>query len=122
MVLPAPNLDDRSFDDLVEDALEIVQGRCPEWTDLSPSDPGRTLIEVMAWLAETVIYRLNRVPDKTYLKFLDLLGIRVHPAQAARTWVVFDVVPRVAESSLPHLPAGSRLQAVSDPRSPSVPF
>lgn len=110
MVLPAPNLDDRTFDDLVEGALAIVRRQCPEWDAESPSDPGRTLIEVMAWLTETVIYRLNRVPDKSYVRFLDLLGIRMRPAQPARTWVVFDVVAGVSEASLRRVPAASRLE------------
>ena len=41
MVLPAPNLDDRHFQDLVDDAKRLVQQRCPEWTDHNVSDPGR---------------------------------------------------------------------------------
>ena len=50
--LPAPNLDDRRFQDLVDDAKRLVQQRCPEWTDHNVSDPGVTLIETFAWMID----------------------------------------------------------------------
>ena len=62
MSLPAPNLDDRRFQDLVDDAKRLVQQRCPEWTDHNVSDPGVTLIEAFAWMTDQLLYRLNRVP------------------------------------------------------------
>ena len=46
MALPAPNLDDRRFQQLVDDAKRLVQRNCPEWTDHNVSDPGVTLVEV----------------------------------------------------------------------------
>ena len=70
MPLPTPNLDDRSFQDLVDDAKRLVQQRCPEWTDHNVSDPGVTLIEAFAQMVDQLIYRLNRVPDRLHLAFL----------------------------------------------------
>ena len=52
MALPAPNLDDRRFQDLVDEAKRLVQRRCPEWTDHNVSDPGVTLIELFAWMTD----------------------------------------------------------------------
>ena len=52
MALPVPNLDDRRFQDLVDDAKRLVQQRCPEWTDHNVSDPGVTLIELFAWMTD----------------------------------------------------------------------
>ena len=77
MALPAPDLDDRRFQDLVDDAKRMVMRRCPEWTDHNVSDPGVTLIETFAFLTDQVLFRLNRVPDRLYLKFLDLIGLRL---------------------------------------------
>lgn len=88
-MLPAPNLDDRRFQDLVDDAKRRVMRRCPEWTDHNVSDPGVTLIETVAYLTETLLYRLNRVPDRLYVKFLDLIGLRMLPATAARAPITF---------------------------------
>ncbi len=80
MALPAPNLDDRRFQDLVDDAKRLVQQRCPEWTDHNVSDPGVTLIEMFAWMTDQLVYRLNRVPDRNYVKFLELIGVEPVPA------------------------------------------
>ena len=89
MALPVPNLDDRRFQDLVDDAKRLVQQRCPEWTDHNVSDPGVTLIELFAWMTDQLLYRLNRVPDRNYVKFLELIGVRLFPPTAARCPVTF---------------------------------
>ena len=81
-MLPAPNLDDRRFQDLVDDAKRLVQQRCPEWTDHNVSDPGVTLIEAFAQMVDQLIYRLNRVPDLHYVKFLELIGVELRPPAA----------------------------------------
>src|SRR5260221_14401685 len=84
MVLPAPELDDRDFQALVDDAKRLVQQRSPEWTDHNVSDPGVTLIEAFAQMVDQLIYRLNRVPDRHYVKFLELIGVRLPPPPPAR--------------------------------------
>ncbi|MFE6188182.1 putative baseplate assembly protein [Streptomyces sp. NPDC056465] len=89
MALPSPNLDDRRFQQLVDEAKRYVQQRAPEWTDHNVSDPGVTLIETFAYLVDQLLYRLNRVPDKNYTAFLDLLGIRLFPPAAAVAEVDF---------------------------------
>ena len=88
-MLPAPNLDDRTFQDLVDEAKRLVQQRCPEWTDHNVSDPGVTLIEAFAQMVDQLIYRLNRVPDRNYVKFLELIGVELRPPAAARGRVTF---------------------------------
>ena len=89
MPLPVPNLDDRRFQDLVDDAKRLVQRRCPEWTDHNVSDPGVTLIETVAAMVDQLIYRLNRVPEVNYLRFLDLIGLRPFPPTAAHADLTF---------------------------------
>ncbi len=88
-MLPAPNLDDRRFQDLVDDAKRLVQQRCPTWTDHNVSDPGVTLIEAVAQMVDQLIYRLNRVPDLNYIKFLELIGVELRPPAASRGTVTF---------------------------------
>lgn len=89
MTLSAPDLDDRRFQQLVDDAKRLVQQRCPEWTDHNVSDPGVTLIELFAWMTDQLVYRLNRVPERHYVKFLELLGLQLYPATPARAGITF---------------------------------
>ncbi|WP_405823624.1 putative baseplate assembly protein [Streptomyces sp. NBC_00838] len=89
MTLPRPRLDDRTFQGLVDEAKRRVQQRCPEWTDHNVSDPGVTLIEAFASMVDQLVYRVNRVPEKSYLTFLDLIGVQLHPPTAAHTDVTF---------------------------------
>src|SRR3954466_2524303 len=89
MALPSPNLDDRRFQQFVDDAKRYIQQRAPEWTDHNVSDPGVTLVETVAHMADQIVYRLNRGPEKNHLAFLDLVGITLFPPSAARTDVTF---------------------------------
>ncbi len=81
MPLPLPNLDDRTYDDLVQEAIALIPTYAPDWTNHNPSDPGITLIELFAYLTEILIYRLNRVTPANQYAFLKLLnGSGWHPA------------------------------------------
>src|SRR5689334_20516027 len=101
-MLPAPNLDDRRFQELVDDARRLVQQRCPEWTDHNVSDPGITLIEAFATITDQLLYRLNRVPDLNYLKFLDLIGVRLFPPTASHVPLTFWLsAPREEDVQVP---------------------
>ena len=90
-MIPSPNLDDRTYEDIVEEAIRLIPQYCPEWTNFNPSDPGITLIHLFAWMAEMIIYRLNRVPEKNYLAFLDLMGVQRQAPQPAHTVLHFDL-------------------------------
>ena len=87
--LPKSNLDDRTFDDLVEECLLRIPRYCPEWTNYNPSDPGITIIELFAWLTDQMLLRFNQVPRRNYVAFLELLGIRLEPPQPAKTHLTF---------------------------------
>jgi hypothetical protein len=89
MPLPVPKLDDRSFSQLVADALAVIDRTCPEWTERSASDPGVTLLEAFAFLTENMLYRLNRVPSKQYITLLNLVGVQVRPPAAAAVQLTF---------------------------------
>jgi len=89
MGLTTPRLDDRTFNDLVEEARARIPLYAPEWTDHNLSDPGITLIELFAWMTDIVLYRLNRVPDKHFVKFMELVGMRLQEAEPARTSITF---------------------------------
>jgi predicted phage baseplate assembly protein len=89
MTLPTPMLDDRRFQDLVDQAKRLIPRYCPEWTDHNVSDPGVALIELFAWMTDLLLYRVNQVPDKMYVKFLELIGVQLQPPRAASAPVTF---------------------------------
>lgn len=89
MPLPTPALDDRTFQDIVDEAKRLIPRYCPEWTNHNVSDPGVALIELFAWMSEMVLYRVNQVPDRLYVHFLNLVGIEPFPPSVAHTDLTF---------------------------------
>ncbi|GAA1032646.1 hypothetical protein GCM10009557_31810 [Virgisporangium ochraceum] len=85
MSLIGPILDDRSYDDLKQELLKRIPVYAPEWTDYNESDPGVVLLELFAYLGESLLFRFNQIPDATKIAFLRLLGLRPRPARPART-------------------------------------
>ena len=83
MPIRPPALDDRSFDDLVADLVRRIPAHTPEWTHPREGDPGRTLIDLFAWLADTILYRANLIPERQRLAFLRVLGVGMRPAVPA---------------------------------------
>jgi hypothetical protein len=78
-----PQLDDRNFRQILNEALARVRVHNPEWTNLNESDPGVTILELFAFMTESLLYRSNQIPDRNRLKFLQLLGIPLQPPAAA---------------------------------------
>jgi len=89
MPLEAPILDDRDFQDILAEARALIPRYAPEWTNHNDSDPGITLLQLYAWMTDLLLYRLNRVPERNYIKFLQLLGIELQPGQPATTELTF---------------------------------
>lgn len=89
MSLPSPNLDNRNFQEIVDDVKRQIGRRCPEWTDHNVSDPGVTLIELFASMTEMMLFQLNQVPEKNYLKFLEMIGVSLEPPASAQTELRF---------------------------------
>lgn len=89
MPITLPNIDDRRFEDLLSETLARIPVHTPEWTNFNRSDPGVTLIELHAYLVETLLYRCNLIPARNRNKFLQLLQIPLNPAEAARGIIQF---------------------------------
>ena len=73
MPIQLPNLDDRTYDDLMAEALSLLPSYDADWTNYNPSDPGITLIELFAYVTEMMIYRMNQVTSQNKQAFLALL-------------------------------------------------
>lgn len=96
MPLPLPKLDDRTFADLSVELRSLIPQYDKRWTNHNPSDPGITLIELFAWLAEILIYRMNRIEKRNYLTFLELIGV---PPSSPQTIVTFKI--NISKAALP---------------------
>jgi predicted phage baseplate assembly protein len=99
-----PILDDRSYQANRDEMYSRISRYTPEWnpvwTDLNDSDPGITMIQVFAWLGEMLTYRMNQVPLLNYIKFLQLIGIELRPAQPAYAEITFPVKSIFANPTL----------------------
>lgn len=91
MPIPHYKLDDRNFEDLVAELLSRIPGHTPEWTNPRVGDPGRTMVELFAWLADTILYRANLIPERQRLVFLRLLNIPMRPAIPASGIVALEM-------------------------------
>lgn len=116
MSIPVPNLDDRNFTDLVTEAVERIRRLDPDWTDLTVHDPGVVLVEAFAHLTDILLYRLNRVPDRLYATFLNLLGTSLGPPGAATVTLEFS---RDKAGPPVRIPRGTRVTCT--PGSPGAP-
>src|SRR6266542_3759061 len=72
--LPLPNLDDRRWEDLVDEGRSLIPFYAPEWTDHNVHDPGISLLELFAWVTEQDLYTVNRVTDAHRRKLLARAG------------------------------------------------
>lgn len=84
MAAAAPVLEARDYQQLVDEALARIPVHTPEWTNFNRSDPGVTLVELFAFLTESLAYRSNQIPERNRRKFLSLLGVPLAPASSAR--------------------------------------
>lgn len=88
---------------------ELPPVRVRGWQPPGPEDPpdaGSTLVRIFSRMAELAITRINQVPDRNFLAFLDLIGTRLEPPQTARVPLTFN------------LAAGSTVDALVPARTP----
>jgi hypothetical protein len=74
MPLTLPELDDRRYADLVEEARGLLVGLAPSLTNHNPSDPIVTIAELFAYFTDALLFRLNYVTDDNRRAFLRLLN------------------------------------------------
>lgn len=120
MALLAPKLDDRSFQELVDEAKKRIPHYCKEWTDHNVSDPGVTLIELFAWMTDLILYRLNRVPELHYIKFMEMLGITLREPVSARVPVSFWL--SAPQETAMVIPKGTEVASTQTETEPSIVF
>ncbi len=129
MPLPAPNLDERDQKQLVDEANQLISQRFPSWDD-SPANPGQVLLEAFAHLTEALLYRLNRLPEKVYIQFLNLIGTRLNPPTAASAVLKFSLgapaeqnveIPRATRVSIERADAAGEIATFTTDEGVTIP-
>src|SRR5262252_5321632 len=87
-----PNLDNRTFDQIVTEIRRRIPTFTPEWTDLNESDPGITLAQLFAFMSEQLLFQINQVPEKGLITFLKMVGVDLHPATPAVADVAINAI------------------------------
>ena len=117
-MIPTINLDDRTFDDIKDEAIRLIPRYCPEWTNHNASDPGITLIELFSWMTEMTLYRLNKVPQKSYISMLELMGLSLSPPQSARAIIQFFPIENSSKNVL--IKNGTKIASVDSSTQPII--
>jgi predicted phage baseplate assembly protein len=112
-----PNLVDQAYADILAALLQRIPGYTPEWTDWNESDPGRTFVELIAWLGESMGYRLNQVPAASYGKFVELIGLTPQPALPSRVYLSFTATPASTADPI-MVPQGTAVSAAGSDGKP----
>src|SRR5262245_62336032 len=86
--------------------LRRIPAHTPEWTNPRLGDPGRTLIELFAWLGDSLLYRANLIPERQRLVFLKLLGQQLKPALPATGMIALAYAQETERSVSSLAPAG----------------
>jgi hypothetical protein len=85
-----PKIDQRTYEDIVHQTESLVE----QITDWKPApegktDAGRALIRIFGRMVKVVSDRLNQVPEKNFLAFLNLIGGELKPPQPAKVPLTF---------------------------------
>jgi predicted phage baseplate assembly protein len=112
MALISPILDNRSYQQLRDELVKRIPVYAPEWTDHNESNPGIALLELFAYLGESLLYRFNQIPDTTKLEFLRLLGVQPRTAMTARALLAVST----------EVPAGVQILRGTEAKAGSVSF
>ncbi len=102
-----PDIDKRTFEEILSDNRLSASLYVPEWKPLDDSDLGVALLKIFSHIQEDINSRSNRIPDKAFTSFLDMIGLELMPAQPAVAPVTFSLAQGQKESVL--VPAGTQV-------------
>lgn len=104
--LPVPKLDGRDSNLITAQALELAHHYLPGW-QAGPGDPARRMLDIFVRLMEILIQRLNKIPEKHFLSFLDMVNVEQKTGNPAEVPVTF--LPAKSAPGGGHIPGGTRV-------------
>lgn len=97
--MQSPEIDERDVNQMICSIERSVPFYTPEWRFLKgEGDTGSALVRIFALMFQGTINRLNGVPDKNFIAFLNMLGLSLLPAQQARVPLVFKLSNGASEN------------------------
>lgn len=69
MPIQLPDLFDKKFEDIFNTMIQSIPKHTKKWTNYNSSDPGITILEMLAWFGETTLYKIDAIPLKLYQNF-----------------------------------------------------
>ena len=104
-----PRIVDKGFEELLNENRGLASQYVPEWRPPDDEDPGVALLKIFAHMQEEIISRLNRVPEKSFGAFLEMLGMKLRPALPSRAPITFYLAEGLKEKVF--VPAGTQIAA-----------
>ena len=86
-MLKVPELNDITYEQIVQHAVQKIPVMTDQWTDFNDHDPGITVLQTYAWLVDMLDYYMNATGDVHIEKYLKLLGFRAKEAKAAEAYL-----------------------------------
>jgi len=86
-----------------------INGYTPEWTNFRKSDAGAALVQLFGEQMEPVLERLNLLPNKSLIEFLNITGAKNLAATPAESMLEFTIADGAPESVL--IPRGFQVSA-----------
>ncbi len=74
MQIQFPDLASRTYKDILEEMISSIPKYSEKWTNHNPSDPGITILEILAWIFDANFYRIGIMPEESYINFLRLIA------------------------------------------------
>lgn len=106
-----PTIDERSHEEVYEELRRRAVTYSDEW-DPYTDDPGTTLMRLFSRFTTDVTKRLNGVPNKHRVAFLNALGFARRPPQSARVPLTFTTAADIDENVV--VPGGTQATAETE--------
>jgi hypothetical protein len=109
MTIDPPKIDSRDQQMLFEQVRDLALYYCPEWKDAAAIESDQyadALMHIFSRMMEIIIQRLNKVPDKNFLTFLDMVGTSLFPPRVATAPLTFTMAK--GETKYRKIPCGTQ--------------
>ncbi len=111
-----PKIDQRKFANILQEIRQLIPFYTPEWQVAEDNESGSALLKIFAQMVAGTVEQLNQVPEKNFIAFLNLLGVKLLPAKPARVPVSFSLSQGAIKTVL--IPKNTKVSAEEVARSP----